>query len=303
MRTSNQIPLSIFGSVHDNRTDLVDHIEYDEIADFFEEASEIAYPGKSAAPLFTSSEFENGRRRKDHVLRSGLIILDVDDGATVDDAAATMSDLTAAGFIYTTASHRDDHHKFRIGIPVAANVDAATYTSAWRAMNHLFGDIADPSKKGAESLFYMPGEYPGADRRFLRFEGDVAEAEAWIESAPSTVQEPGKKQESGVGRPGPKRNHRRAQCDPDDLSIYNSRLVPERAVNAYLDTSFNWHHARYRFMCSVAGRASRNGTSICADDLVMIFNQLDQMDGGHFQGATDQQELARDAQNAINSVG
>ncbi len=170
-----------------------------------------------------SAEFRLGKRSKANALRSGMVILDVDDGATVEDARSIITGTEIACAIYTTASHRSEHHKFRICVPISDVVSPTEYTNAWYGLNAVFDGIADQSKRGCESLFYLPG--------------------------------------------------------------------------LYLSTSSNWHHARFRFRCSVASRAAKMGYDIDSNYLVSVFNELDSMDEAHHQTQHYQRQLVGDAQS------
>lgn len=308
MTQDTVFPISFFDNVRQSRAVGVEHFDFDGFVEFLSSESQFEYPSKEAAPLFASVEFKDGHRLKPNILRSGLVILDVDDGVTLNEVESTMSELGVAGFIYTTASHREDHHKFRVGLPLASNVDASTYTEVWRAVNQILGGSSDTTKKSAESLFYLPGQYPGANGQFVVLAGEIAPADVWLEAVPSLATEARDQdtQSDSPKFPSKKRARRISFRDNGDFgqpTVHNSRIVPERAINQYLDTSQNWHHARFSFMCSVAARAAKNGFDLSSDSLVAIFNELDAIDGGFFQSTDDQRALLKDASNAINYVG
>ncbi len=312
MNKYDKIPISLFGDVQQNLTNEVDHLSFEEIVDFLQESSLAPYQSKEQAPLMASCEFRDGKRRKANVERSGLVMLDIDEEKVIDEVEDLFSELGVATFIYTTASHRPDHHKFRVGIPLSANVDGETYTRAWCALNHLVDDVVDRSKRGAESLFYLPGDYPGTDGRFIVMNGEIIPAEVWIESVGLPEDDvafaapiAGLSSRSPSRTPSPRLTRLRDALNDGDrrVSLYDSKLVSERAKCAYLDTADNWHHARYRFMCSVSARAQKLGTNVAPEEIREIFNQLDLTDGGHYQGAADQKALLGDAMGALRFAG
>lgn len=305
----DKIPISFFDDVRDRYAYAQVDLEFGEIADILQESLDDSYASKSAAPLLASCEFTESRRLKANVLRSGMVILDIDDGMQIDEAAERVTEAGVAAFIYTTASHRDDRHKFRVGLPLARAVDAETYRSAWAAWNFVFDEVADPSKRGAESLFYLPGTYPSGRGRFLQFSGSILTADDLInviglpveETRPIELRSPGKGR-SVASQSSMSANERASIDCSESKSIYDSRLVSDSAINAYLDTAQNWYHARYRFMCSVAATAARRRVPITAFELRDLFNQLDQIDGGFYGSAEDQQALLVEAQRAIGSM-
>ena len=69
MNKYDQIPISLFGDVQQNLTNEVDHLSFEEIVDFLQEASATPYQSKEHAPLMTSCEFRDGKRRKAHEVR------------------------------------------------------------------------------------------------------------------------------------------------------------------------------------------------------------------------------------------
>lgn len=98
-----------------------------------------------------------------------------------------------------------------------------------------------------------------------------------------------------------KRTSRTASSN--DLDIYETKLVTEAALNKYQSAFGDWHHARFGLMLSIAGRAKRMGIDITQDDLIHLFNQVDEMDGAHYQTSKYQREITNDAANALAQAG
>lgn len=293
MNNQPYLPISFFNDVRENDTSCSE-LSYEEFLTELSEAAADTYAEKSDAPLFASCEFKDGRRNKANVLRSGLVMLDIDEGMQMNEAAGVFSDVGLAGFAYTTASHTMDHHKFRIGIPLSENVDATTYTRAWCALNRLFHEVADRSKRGAESLFYVPGIVAGKEPIFLTFDGDIFFAKTWIEAVGRPEDEElisGSAPKAKAGSACRTKPAASVASAGRSASIYDSKLVSPKAMDAYLDAAGDWHHARYAFMCSVAARASRRGIILTPVELREIFNQIDLIDGGHYQSGQYQRAL------------
>ena len=293
------IPISLFRNVQTNVTQEFHEWSWDELTDNFHQASEIPLEAKQDAILFAPCEFQAGRRLKTQVLRSGLVVLDIDAGTDIDQAIADLTTLEIAALLCTTASHRPDQHKFRVLVPLADQVSGEEYPLVWSSINTALLANADSTKHGAESLFYLPASYLGCpDNRFATFPGHILTAEDWVDLVP-----PDRKY-----LPVPPTSLRpasRRRRDPGmDLSnIYECRLVSPAALREYLGLSGNWHHGRFVFMCSVAGRARQLGYPLSPWELVDLFNQLDRIDGGYYTGASAQRSLLKDAERALGFVG
>jgi hypothetical protein len=65
--------------------------------------------GRAIAP-----QFKDGQRRTANFLRAGFIAADVDAGMTLEEAKQNAFVKKWGSFIYTTPTHRADHHRFRI---------------------------------------------------------------------------------------------------------------------------------------------------------------------------------------------
>jgi hypothetical protein len=309
------IPISIFETVHDNRAAGFEHLTWLGFVQLLRDESAEPKASKTDALLFASTEFHGGLRRKANALESGLVVLDVDSHATLGGAVRVISREQIEAAIYTTASHSSDHHKFRVCVPLDGPIAAPEYPRVWRCLDNLFGRIADPSKQGCESLFYLPGVYPGRRNRLFHFRGMVAPAQHWISRLEVALPEEqpqgdrGSQEASGRSifnvRLNPRRGvRRRLECDDISwTSLEDNPFVSEAAVDEYLATTQNWYHARFRFMMSVAGRANVIGYPLSAYEVRDLFNLLDGRDGRHYSGWQHQDALLQDAEHAIRLVG
>lgn len=305
MPNSNTFPISIFNRVTENQTTECIDVTFGDFVDIMSSFSGEAFAGKAEAPLFASTRFKGGLRRKSNATESGMIVLDIDDGIKIEEVAGICQQLGVRSLIYTTASHRSEHHKFRVCIPLAEPVPYETHTACWHAINHAFtGQAADTSKVGCESMFYVPGKYPDAPAQFIYLGGETITAEEWIASVklPSTLCAPSvaaqqTQQNNGVHR---KNNNASLRSLSDaDRNIYETKLISEAALNKYLGSSGGWHQARFGLMMSMAMRAQRMGVPVSSADIVHLFNQVDLMDGGHYQSSKYQREILNDAAKAL----
>lgn len=81
-----------------------------------------------------TAHFEDGHRKTAKFICSDFIAADIDRGMTLDEALAIPFVQQHASFIYTTPSHTEDEHRFRI---VFLLEDAITSATDWS--NALFG--------------------------------------------------------------------------------------------------------------------------------------------------------------------
>lgn len=77
-----------------------------------EELANNLVKGKTFIPAYFKEKEGMIRRNKDYWHSQEIIALDFDDGMTLDEAVKEFSD--TAVFIYTTFSHTEEHHKFRV---------------------------------------------------------------------------------------------------------------------------------------------------------------------------------------------
>jgi hypothetical protein len=303
--TEGLIPFTFFASIKDIRGTEPGYATWPELVEDFLDQSREPYKKKEDAPLFTSAVFEPRHRLKRNVKHAGMVVLDVDGSrnpevATLGDVDAVFHEAGFAGLVYTTASHAPERHRFRILIPLLSVVSAETYTRAFWVMDTLFGSTADITKFGAESLFYLPGDYAGVPNELRVYQGDILSGDTWAEFSP----EPVKKE-----RPARKSQARaevevqvpRAQGGPereaDWSSLWSCPLVTSSMIDdyRYLRKSDNYHNGLYKFLVAVAGNADRRRYRLTADELERLARELDKFDGGYYPN----RDLLREAENAI----
>lgn len=118
-------------------------------------------------PYIVLADFGGQRRAYETLLNSTGVPLDFDGGTiTADVVAATLQGFTYVAF--TTYAHQPGAERWRVFVPTASTMDAATHTATWHALNERFGGVADPAAKDATRLSYLPGSalVPAAARIF-----------------------------------------------------------------------------------------------------------------------------------------
>lgn len=95
----------------------------------------------------------DGDRNKENFVSSDLIVIDIDDGLTLEQAQIHPLVVDCATLIYTSASHTADHHKFRIIFVLEKTIsDPVEFEEAVGCFIREFN--ADRKPKSAASLFY-----------------------------------------------------------------------------------------------------------------------------------------------------
>ena len=109
-------------------------------------------PSKHAAPLFCPAVFRDNCRRLANVETCSMVVLDVDHGATLDEASTLFEGV--AHVLYTSFRHTPAEHRFRVVLPLSRDVDAETYRRLWRWASDQLGGKADPQASDPSRLFF-----------------------------------------------------------------------------------------------------------------------------------------------------
>lgn len=100
-----------------------------------------------------SAQYSNGYRKSDNFLRTNVIAADIDSAWTIEQAMSLPFVRDYGSFLYTTPSHSDDHHRFRLVFEMEKPIEIA---SEWA--NSLFGLAlslnADKTIRDGARMFY-----------------------------------------------------------------------------------------------------------------------------------------------------
>ena len=96
---------------------------------------------------------KDNHRTSENFIESTIVMVDIDDGLTIEQATVDPLYIEYASGYYTTTSHKPDHHKFRIVFELEETItDANAMTSLYSALISHFG--GDKACKDASRLFY-----------------------------------------------------------------------------------------------------------------------------------------------------
>lgn len=113
------------------------------------------------------ADFGGAKRSLDTLLASYGVPLDFDAGwITADVITRTLRGY--AYVAYTTYAHSPSAERWRVFVPTAAPMDAATHRATWSTLSAAFSNAADAAAKDASRLSYLPGKtlHPEAARIF-----------------------------------------------------------------------------------------------------------------------------------------
>lgn len=166
--------------------------------------STVTYISKDAAPLLSPTVYQliegrinsntgkpyQGYRCEQNATISGMAMLDFDEcGLLYNDAVAWIRSENLEAVLYTTASNRIGD-RFRMIIPFTAPVDIDTQKRTMRAIRRALGHDPDSTKMNPYSLFYVPGQYVGADNHYDHVRGHVRSAQEWCDGYPEPAKAP-----------------------------------------------------------------------------------------------------------------
>jgi len=262
--------------------------------------SEIPIEEKEQAPLISPAFYDNEVYRKNvNVTGWSFLSLDIDDGRTTVEQALTMMQQLELNFlIYTTASSRSHHHKFRIMIPFDRYVLADELDDIWHSGYQMFGRISDISCKDKSRGYYIPGLYPNANN-FIGSEGDLdnlSPDEMMVNFPPpreTTLETLRHKIQQKPFIPAGRSYHW--------SNIHNCPFIKQAWISEYLNRSGPGHYAAlYTFMLRTASSAKNKGYAISSTELARLAAELDIAKDGRWQAQG--RNWIPEAENAIQYV-
>ena len=94
-----------------------------------------------------------------NVASVSCLVLDIDDGADLDEVERTVAGFEMRAALHTTWSHKPDHHKARIVFPFAEDCPADRWLDTWAAAEcwaRSWGAHIDKTCKNTSRLYFQP---------------------------------------------------------------------------------------------------------------------------------------------------
>lgn len=126
-------------------------------------------PSRLVAPEQRQISPSGGYRLKANVESLSCLVLDYDEGETIDHAKEVWQKYTF--ILYTSYNHTKKHHKFRVVLPLASPVLAKNWPGVWGWAQVFSGLKIDEKCKDPLRIYYLP--CIGDDSNFLLHEAKM----------------------------------------------------------------------------------------------------------------------------------
>jgi hypothetical protein len=264
-----------------------------EFEDLLFKLSKVKYESKKDAQLISPATYIiNKTRANDNVIDwGGWAAVDVDDHEFKGDLKSELDVLVSDWHYvcYSTASSTSTNPKFRLVFPLRTRVGKENIKHFWYALQKQLGDIGDSQTKDLSRMYYIPGQYHGADN-FIFTGGGVQSIDPYelmklhpyaekyhssnfIDRLPEEIQ----KQII---------EHRRAKLENTNFnwtSYKDCPFFPRKLETEYRSISnTGWYHKMYQIMVAVASNAIRKEYPITAAEISQLCRQLDQETGNWY---------------------
>lgn len=105
--------------------------------------------------LFSPATFI-GKRAKENVTESCMLVLDYDHDSNLNRDLQVWRERGYTFIVYTTYSHSEKEHRFRVVIPLAVPIPAGLFPLLWRWAYDLSDGKIDRAASDISRMFYMP---------------------------------------------------------------------------------------------------------------------------------------------------
>ena len=273
------------------------------------ELSKVKRKDKKSAQLISPATYvEDTTRANANVIDwGGWAAVDVDDHEFKGDLKSELDDLVGDWhyICYSTASSRSDSPKFRLVFPLRTRVRKENIKAFWFALQSKLGNIGDSQTKDLSRMYYIPGQYHGADN-FIFTGGGVQSIDpyALMQEFPYAEKREGNNFFDRLPEEVQKQiiEHRKSKLDNTSFnwnSYHDCPFFPKHLEAEYRAiTGTGWYHTMYRIMVSVAANAIRKQYPITAAEISQLCKQLDNETGNWYAN----RPLDKEADRALEFV-
>ena len=286
--------LTIFKSLFDNKTHKrMDFDSWDKFEELLYNLSKIERKDKKAAQLISPAVYQSDttRANKNVTEWGGWCAVDVDDHEFKGDLKSELDGMVGDWnyVCYSTASSRSSAPKFRLVFPLRTRVGKENIRAFWFALQSKLGNIGDRQTKDLSRMYYIPGQYLGADN-FIFTGGGVQPIDPY---ALMKLYPYAEKNHSGnfIDRLPEEMQrqiieHRRSKLENTGYhwtSYKDCPFFPRRLEAEYRSISnTGWYHKMYQIMVAVASNAIKKEYPITAAEISQLCRQLDQETGNWY---------------------
>ena len=251
--------------------------------------------GGNSSPLITPACFQEGttRSNKSTTHWGGWCAVDVDDfmvGVGVDEIKQNLRERFGQYnyVVYSTASSRADHLKFRIVFELDEHIENERIKAFWYALNTELGEMGDPQTKDLARMYYVPAQYPNAESFFFSNDGSSLNTSELIAKHPYHERTgnsfldrlPTEMQQAII-------QHRKDSLNNTDYrwsSYRDCPFWPKRLAVEYQTISeTGWYSKMYKIMISIAGNAYAKGYPITASQIADMCREFDSETGNWYE--------------------
>lgn len=97
----------------------------------------------------------SGPRHADNFVSTDLLVYDIDEGLTIDEAETIVKKKGFACLVLPSPSHTESCHRFRIIIPLAYTITSVdTFENTWKIGAEIFGNTVDNQCRDVARYFF-----------------------------------------------------------------------------------------------------------------------------------------------------
>jgi len=296
--------LTLFKSVFDNKTHKrMDFTSYAQFEQLLFELSRSKRKDKKSAPLISPATYKPDTTRANDNVKgwAGWCAVDVDEHIFEGDLEKELQNKYGLFnyIVYSTASSTKEHPKFRIVFPLSNDVPKDKIKHFWFALNKELGDIGDPQTKDLSRMYYVPGQYEGANNFIFNcFTGtdmnpyDIMAKHNYVEKYTTTLLDnlpPSIQKAMLAHRKNEMTNTTITWNNYKDCPFVNKKMVKE--YNLITDTG--WYTKMYGIMVSIAGNAIRKKYPISAAEITTLCKEIDYENGNWYKSRPFDKEADR----------
>ncbi|WP_155723276.1 hypothetical protein [Gluconobacter potus] len=133
---------------------------FESFCSFLTQKGECVYENKVDNSLFSLCSFQ-GKRTNTNALATNLFGLDFDyENNSIEKTCEVLNELECKWFLYTTHSHKPDHHKFRVILELSEELQSSFENELlFNHFNQLFRQkdiVLDEQCKNISRIWYLP---------------------------------------------------------------------------------------------------------------------------------------------------
>ena len=286
--------LTIFKSLYDNTTDKrMDFETFEDLEALLFKLAKIERKDKKDAQLISPATYiENTTRANRNVVDwGGWCAVDVDDHEFKGDLKSELDVLVGDWHYvcYSTASSRSSSPKFRLVFPLRGRVGKENIKHFWFALQSKLGNIGDRQTKDLSRMYYIPGQYLGADN-FIFTGGGVQSIDpiALMKLYPYAEKQHSNNFIDRLPEEIQKQivEHRKSKLENTSYhwtSYKDCPFFPRKLETEYrLINNTGWYHKMYQIMVAIASNAIKKEYPITAAEISQLCRQLDQETGNWY---------------------